>query len=248
MSYQDTLNALVSASATATKAENKCNESATAHAPHAILAILSGEKSLEAWIIDACDAASVKSGKGKKNAAALREGGYGGLYNMAVALKWFDDNRQDSEGDETLIVSIAYDFCRVDVSGNLARDYMIASKAMLPAEARVTDTDTVKALYEQAEGDKESHAMAYWKAIEAPATFAAFMKDCKAAMAAPKGDAFTNAIDKVIATLGKLELAELQERQAKLAELLAAIGGASKRLEESAATDSEGEAELLKVA
>lgn len=239
MSYTETLAALAVAAQKQGKAETATAEKATAHAPFAIAAIIDGEKSIDGWIADACTTADVKSKKGHKNAAALREGGFGGLYNMATALKWIVDNREEFPA----IDCVADMFLRRDTTGDMRRNYLVSVKAMLPAEARLADIETVAVAYDAIEDEegKATESAAYWKAVEAPSTFAAFMADCKAVAAKPKADAFTVAIDKVVKSLGTMELEELVARQAQLVELLAALKGAETRLSPEAETETEVE-------
>lgn len=241
--YNTTLAALAVAAAKQGKAETATAEKATAHAPFAIAAIFDGEKTVEAWTTDACTTAEVKSKKGHKNAAALREGGYGGLYNMAIALKWLTDNREEYPA----INGVADMFLRRDTSGDMRRNYLVASRAMLPAEARIADIEAVAAAYDAKDDDdgKATEAEAYWKAVEAPVTFAAFMADCKAVAKAPKADAFTTALDKVVKSLGEMELEELAKRQDELLTLLAAIKGAEMRLTAESEGEGEGEGETF---
>ena len=231
MTYTTTLEALAAAASKATKAENICNEKATAHAPFALLAMIDDGKSVEAWVTDACTIAEVKSKKGKKNTAALREGGFNGLYNMAQSLKWIEDNVAEFPAIEGL----AYMFCKVDATGDLRRDYLISKAIMLPAEARLADIDTVAEAYNvatvgaKAEAEATVHAAAYWKAVNAPDTFAAFMKAAKEAAKVEK-DAFAEAVKRMVAAIAEMELEAIVSRQPELETLYAAIKGAQERL------------------
>lgn len=247
MTYTDTLTALATAAAKAAKAETTTAEKTTAHAPFALDAILTASVDFDAvgqWIADACKAADLKSAKGKRNLQALRP--HGGLYNLANSLKWFADNREEYPA----IDAIAYAFCKVDEYGDLSRDFLI-EQGVLPAEAKAMGVDEAQAAYAEIDDDsaKAVHAAAYWKAIKAPMTFAAFMADCKAyvnGIKAENRDAFGDKIASVIDTLGKIELSELRERQTALAALMEAIEKASDKI--ALADSRDGEAVIREAA
>lgn len=236
MSFTETLAALAIAANKADKATATANDKATAHAPFALAAIMfEASMSVEKWVDAACDAANARSAKGKRNTAALRENGYGGLYNMAQALKWIEDQREN-EMVFVQIEALAYMFCKVDQTGNLRRDYLIGEGIMLPAEAKLADIDTVVTAYDEApDNDKAGHADAYWKAVGAPTSFAAFFKAAKEC-AKVKGDAFADKVNRTIDAIAKLDLEELKARQTELSALMAALKGASDRLESEAET------------
>lgn len=239
--YTETLNALATAAAKAAKAEGVTNDKTTAHAPFALDLILSANVDFDAvgnWIGDACKAANLKSAKGKRNLQALRP--HGGLYNLANSLKWFADNREEYPA----IDAIAYAFCRNDIYGDMRRDYLVASKAMLPAEANASDVDGIAQAYHAIEDDKgkAKNEDAYWVAIKAPSTFAAFMKECKAYVReckAQTADKFADKVARMVEAIDDLELAELRKRQTELLALMTAIEKASEKI--ALADSREGE-------
>jgi len=227
--FNTTLASLATAAKKAGEAENKVAEKATAHAPFALEAMLSGTMSLEGWINAACDAAGVKSTKGKRNAAALREKGFGGLYNMATALKWVDDDRRRETENQTTgniaVDILAYQFCRIDWNGDVARDYLV-SKGELPAVAKGMDAETAIATAAETgeESERLQHSVDYHVAIKAPSTFAAFLKAAKAACKVES--TFADRLEKMATKIAELEAGDIAASQAALAKLSDAIATA----------------------
>lgn len=227
--FATTLAALATAANKASKAEATVAEKATAHAPFALSAILSEETSLEGWINQACDVAGVKSKKGKRNAAALREGGFGGLYNMAQSLKWIDDNRSREDSGNVAVDVLCYQFCRIDWNGDVARDYLV-SKGELPAVAKaMTAEEAIEtAATIGSEEERSQHSEDYHVAIKAPTTFAALMKEAKAACRTET--TFADKLESMASKIGELELADITANLAALDKLTAAIADATAKL------------------
>lgn len=213
-SFDETLSALVVAAAKADKATATVADKATAHGPFALAAMYdSGEierMSIDAWIAKACDAAGVKSRKGKRNAQALRDGGYTGLYNLAVDLKWIDDNASDVPA----IVDCIDEFCQWDRDGSMRRNYLIAGKHMLPAIAMLSSVEDVIDAYDaidDVEG-KDVDKAGYYKAISAPTSWAALMTAARQAYkdAQPETDTIGKKLEAATKLLSEFALVDVK--------------------------------------
>lgn len=237
--FTETLKSLAKQSKSADEQNKAVAERATAHAPYAIAAIFGyGDDdyrlSIDGWIAAACDAcgeAGIRSAKGKRNAAALREHGYTGLYNLAVSLKWLDDSL--AEHGDALRTLFIEPFLRHDPDMQAARLYLFRSKDLTAIEAETADVETIRVMYEAAEGDKDKHETAFWKDAGRPETFAALIRDCKAHIAKMNAAGKDKAAEKIAAFvkfIGDMELAEIASHETAMADVLAALDKAKARL------------------
>lgn len=249
--FTETLKALAKQSKSADEQNKAVAERATAHAPYALSAIFGyGEDdyrlSIDGWIAAACDAcgdAGIRSAKGKRNAAALREHGYTGLYNLAVSLKWLDDNM--AEHGEALRSLFIEPFLRHDPNLDAARLFLFRSRDLTALEAETADIETIRVMYDAAEGDKEKHETAYWKDAGRPETFAALIRECKAHIAKMNAAGKDKAAEKLAAFakfIGDMELAEIAAHETGIADALVAIDKAKARLVAYLASQNAGNA------
>lgn len=238
--FNTTLAALASAANKADKAEAVVAEKTTAHAPFALASMFIDGNSVESWVNAACDATQVKSKKGKRTASALRDAGYNGLYNMAQNLKWIEDNRFREEESETFgniaVDILVYQFCRIDYNGDVARDFLV-SKGELPAVAKqMTAEEAIAAANAHSAGERLAHSADYHKAINAPATFAAMVKEAK--QACKVETTFADRMEKLAKQIGEMELADIKANGDALLALKLAINEAQAKVAMAAEIDA----------
>ena len=239
--FTDTLNALVNASDGERKARDKATTVAGEHGPHAVAAIFGyGDSEFRVSVDGWCHLAAKAAGLAKSTRRDMKKAGQSALVNMADALAFIDKSLDAKDDDnETLLYpgvrSFIDAYMRYDRNGDMRRDYLIASRTMLPAEATMADLETVISAYDAIDDDdgKAERAEIYWRSYDAPNTFyglrdaiVAYVEKCK-----PKADKAAKRFADFTAFITELSAEDIAKYQDAILAVMVVIEKASAKLE-----------------